>query len=608
MGEGAGPLTPALPYRPRLFGVIVVLLISPTAVRGGVLVQDPDTVSGQSQDTVAAQVPDSLAQVLATEEDTIVGSFPVFPELAANAPGVMYRWTNAEILNSGALTIGDLLEILPEPDPIRAGFLEGPQTSVFGGSGPAGYRMGVDGYLFVPFGGASVDQHRLDLVSQEGLVMVREPGGVRLVAEPYRNRKRDPYSRIEAGTGDRNSNLLRGLLSARLKSALFGFGFDRVDTNGILGPGQRSVIYGSLSHELPAGIWGQAEVRRTSVRRDAFDSASRTDWVARLRKSFAGGWHADVIAGSGYLKIEQFVPEGEPDSLFPELNLDAQQLTFRGARATEGYRAIAVARFWGGETVPTYETEAVLEFDVGPLSVYGSGSYVAWDEFNTAAGYAGGRLRLPLGVHLLAEVEGGERGLINENPVPRVKFDRWTVGGELRIGTWSFGGKGGRWGIEPSPALGVPFDTGGALPGGTVGIVEAWAGGKLLSLFGGALTAAGRYRTRDPGFFYYWPQTDLWAEGKYHLRMFEDQLEVILRAVGGVRGTMRIPNPDPGGDPVISTPDLNWVWSEVIVRVRDARVFLTYELFDSEIGPGDIPGFSLPRGRTHFGVKWEFWN
>ena len=620
MGEGASPLTRSRrPDRPHLAVIALALLVVP-GPGDGAAAQEPDSVALQPQDTSAIAAADSLALAdsLAQAADTVavdtvvVRFFPLFPAPASRRPGVMFRWTNADILNTGALTLGDLLEILPDPDPVRAGFLEGPQTSVFAGGGPASFRLSIEGYEIVPMGGGAFDQHQVDLVSQGGARLIRAPGGTQLVVETFRNSRPDAYSRIEAGTGDRNANLLRGYFSAWAAGNLIGFGLDRVDTRGLpdLGQSERTVVYGSLARELPAKIWGQVEVRSTTINRDNFPSPRRTDWIARLRREFGAGWFADVVAGTGSVTERQVVPAGEPDSLFPDLKFDVQQLAVRGARVASRYQATALVRVWGGGgVVPNLESEASLELEVGPLSFYGAGSYSTWDAFDAAAAYAAARLQLPLGLRLLAEVEEGDRGLYYAVPLAREEFSRWTVGGELEIGSWTLGAQGGRWRVQPSPAIGVPWDTGGALPGGTVGIVEGWANGKLFELFGGAITAAARYRTRDPGFFLYWPQDEWQAEGKYHLRMFGDQLEIILRTVGGIRGPMRVPAPTGGAlDAVVSTPDLSWLWSEAVVRVRDARLFFSYEIFDSELGAQDLPGFGLPRARTHFGLKWEFWN
>ena len=51
-----------------------------------------------------------------------------------------------------ALDLGGYLEFGPWMTPVRAGFLEGPGTFVFAGSGSPSLQYSIDGYEFVPLG------------------------------------------------------------------------------------------------------------------------------------------------------------------------------------------------------------------------------------------------------------------------------------------------------------------------------------------------------------------------------------------------------------------------------------------------------------------------
>ena len=568
--------------------------------------QEADSLPAAVADSAAIEAADTAGLV----DSLIVPSFPLFPEPASAEPGVLARWDLSDLLNTGSLTFGDLIERVPFLTPIRAGFLEGPQAEVFAGSGSAGLRASLDGYQLVPLFGGPLDTHLISLTELQEVRLIREPGGTHAALQTYRRDRPEAYSRIAGGTGDRRANLFRGYLSSQLSSMLFTFSFDRVDTRGdpILGSSRRTVVDASIAHQLPAGLWGQLETRLTSTERDSFPSPRQTDWIVRLRRSFGDEWHADLVGGSSSLTEQQDVPFGQPDSLFPDREASARQLGLRAAYSSGRVISYGSVRLWDGDGVPSFEPELSLEVALGPAQVFASGQYADWGSFNTAGGYAALQIQLPLGLRAMVEAEEGDRGLYNAVPVRLEEFSRWTAGAELEVGGLTLGGRGGRWRVGPSPSLGQPYDEGTTLPGGTVGVVEVFASAPVVRLLGGDVFLGGRYRNREPGFFLYWPQTDWRLEGEYILRKAEGQLEIILRGVGGVRGPMRVPDEGLGEDQFRLTENLGWLWSEAIIRVKDVHLFLTYEVFDSPGGPSDIPGMPLPRARTHFGLKWEFWN
>ncbi|UCF18228.1 MAG: hypothetical protein JSU87_09700, partial [Gemmatimonadota bacterium] len=267
--------------------------------------QEPDSVAAPDSLAVAdslgapgpeAQEPDSLAT-----DSVEVRYFPLFPDPASSAPGAVITWELPDILAHGGLSFADLVEFTPYLDPVRVGFLEGPQATVFAGSGPIGLRYNADGYEIAPLVGGPLDLHQIPLVEVERLRLIREPGGYRTASQGYRNRRGEPYSRIEAGTGLRQTNLLRAILSSRVGGAVVGLGFDRIDTNGSpeLGSFARNFVWLNLAYQLPGQVWGQLEWRNTSSDRESLPTPKRRDWILRLRRTFGDAWYADIIAGSG---------------------------------------------------------------------------------------------------------------------------------------------------------------------------------------------------------------------------------------------------------------------------------------------------------------------
>ncbi len=605
MGAGPVGLTPARAGR--------FLRIGASAIAGitGLLTL---AFSGSAAWAAQGQAPPAGQQQAADSvaADTLpVPTFPIFPEPATQEAGVAASWELPDLLANGALSFADLLEFTPSLVPVRAGFMEGPQAAVFAGRGAAGLQVDLDGYRWVPLAGGPLDLHLLSLVELQRVQLNREPGGYRVSATSYRNERRDPYSRIEAGTGDADTNLLRAFLSSRIARAAIGFGYDRVDTRGRaeLGEAERDVVWASLAHPLPWDLWGQLEYRSSSSARQAFPSQDRSDLILRVRRDFGDGWHADLVAGAASFKQDSVrTPNTRAAIPAPEPNVSAKQLALRAARVSERWRAQLALRGWDGEGVPRFAPEAALELQVGPASLYASGRYAYWKDFHSAAGYAGLNLQLPLGLRLLAEVEEGDRGLFGRLPRRRLSFTRWTAGAELRLWGWRVGGRAGRWRADPSPALGPPVDSLIALPGGTAGVLEVWASGPVLKLFGGTLEALGRYQTRDAVRFLYWPEEDWSAGGRYHVLALGEQLEVRLEAIGGIRGAMLVQDLLFDTGLLSSSGQLNWFRAEAVVRVKDVHIFYNYEFFDASPSTADVPGLVLPTARAHFGVKWAFWN
>jgi hypothetical protein len=182
------------------------------------------------------------------------------------------------------------------------------------------------------------------------------------------------------------------------------------------------------------------------------------------------------------------------------------------------------------------------------------------------------------------------------------------VGAELTVlGDYNLGGRVGRWRVERSVGVGPPVDS-ISLPGGTVGVAEAWLTGPVSRLFGGRLELGARFRTHEEGLFLYWPKWDWRFEGEYRVLALNDQLQVWLKGIGGVRGPMYVPDESLGPGAARNSSNLNYLRGEAVVRIKDMFIYYNYEYFDALGDPRDVENVRLRTARYHFGLKWEFWN
>ncbi len=565
---------------------------------------------GEPADTSAA----SSEQVdVGMDADSVAPpAFPLFARPPARSPEIARRWSFAELKMIPALDLGGYLEFGPWMTPVRAGFLEGPGTFVFAGSGSPSLQYSIDGYEFVPLGSGYLDTHQLSVVEVEQLDLLREPGGYRLSSRSYRRSRSDAYSRVEGGTGDRSTNIIRAALATEIFGGPWGFGFDRLDTRGSdeNGSMERTTIWGKISYPLMAGIWGQFEYRRTVMGRDSLAAPDRTDIVFRFRAPLGSGWSADLIGGRASETITPAGAEDLPDSLVTKPSFAATQLAARVGRESEHWGLSASVRALGGDGVPDFLNEASVRVDLGPLGILGRGRWESWSDFIASSGYAILRLALPARLSASLEAEDGARGLWGVQPAAsREFFTRVTAGAGFRSGLWDLLVRGGRWRVDPSTGLGAPFDSAAVVGGGTVTVFEARGRMPLFRLFKGQVSAGGFYQIREAGAFLYWPKDQWYVEGRYHLQPVKGQLDILFTGQGGVRGAMLVQDANAGPGFFFPNEDLNWFRGEVVIRVKDVHIFWDFTGYNSLTGlPSDIPGFPFPTSRSHFGLKWEFWN
>lgn len=312
-----------------------------------------DTVRAESADSAAAQPPSEASgdSLVAIPPDSL---YRVLPRMTQGAParpesGVTV-WNRQDLLANRALTLTELLAQEPDLLPLRFGDMGAPQAVV--GAGLVGGRVRVfsDGYELLPLSGANPALERISIGGLERVRVERGGGELRIhltSLEPFDSR---PMSRVEAGTGDLDTNIFRGtFIHPRALGGSLGVTLERLDTQGPGGdePGARQGVM--LRYALHGGDdwslsmdWrrGGAEIALDTARIPP--SATRTDWTLRARSRLSDAVTGELFAGGASLSAED-------DGRTP-LDLDRSQYGVRLSFDT--HRPPDPPRFRRVETVP----------------------------------------------------------------------------------------------------------------------------------------------------------------------------------------------------------------------------------------------------------------
>ncbi|MDX1647579.1 MAG: hypothetical protein R3304_10580 [Longimicrobiales bacterium] len=286
-------MTPTLSHRrlPVLFALTFALggpaATGPAPLAG----QEPPDTLGADTLTVAdsALVADSAAAVtdsLGLQElpdslsaDTIFYNLPIpSQDVPASFATGIWDWDRHDVMASGAHTLAELFEEIPGLIPLLGGDYGTPLAMAAFGRGAGGYRVIRDGFELYPVDGSVPNLQQISLAGIQRVRLDRSMGQAVVELWSYRHDDGRPFSLIEAGTGDLDTNLFRGVYTD--PTALMGsvaVGLERVDTRG------------------PAPSEG----------------GNRTGAWARYQYHFgpSAGIAVDYRSGSSQTQVEQYAPE-----------------------------------------------------------------------------------------------------------------------------------------------------------------------------------------------------------------------------------------------------------------------------------------------------------
>lgn len=344
----------------------LVLLVPPSSSSGQVI---PDSVRAR-RDTIPAP-PDSLGpqedpEAQQTPRDSVApqDTLPALrlPELARPLPSGwgtgVWLWDREAILASRANTLTELVGLVPGMVLLRGGDYGMPTSVTAFGAGGDRIRVFRDGIELFPLEGSTPDLTRIGLAGLSSVRVVRSVGEVRIEVERILGEGGRPFSLVEAGTGDLNTNIFRGTFAApRALGGSLSLALDRVDTRGPFGQEPGSASGGWVRYGHGIGSRGSILVdfsRMSSNRGELFvpESVSRTDWAVRSRWRLAPGLAADFFYASASLDTDS--------TALLDFGVEARKQA-GGILSFEGGGVRALGRFQKNSGAGIPETSASLE-------------------------------------------------------------------------------------------------------------------------------------------------------------------------------------------------------------------------------------------------------
>jgi hypothetical protein len=641
------------------------VMVGPASARGQVI---PDTIPPPDTIQVVETPGDTLGLQTAADsispEDTIPAAY--LPELTTPHPAAwstgVWEWDREGILGSRAVTLAGLLSEIPGVVPLRGGDLGMPVSVTAFGAGGGRVRVFRDGVEMLPLEGSVTDLARVGLSGLESVRVIRAVGEVRIEVKSIFSVGGRPYSFIEAGTGDLNTNILRGTFAhPRALGGVAHFSMERLDTQGPLAiePG----VSQGASFRYGRSLWGRGVIAldyygRSTDRGTIYDPkrAGRSDLSLRTRWELPKGFVADLFYASSSAGTEK------PDT-FPFLNDSRTQVGALVSFESSRFRALSQVRRLSGEGLPG--TAARLEAAAGVGRYGGLGGEYEWESWEERS-VSRNRIRAwtaPLfGLSLFGERGSGDWGVpylparqstppdsVGEGEEPPAIDTFAAVVPGPRFGTH----KGTRYGLEfnwrglslagarlkvESDSLfllGLPTDRSGATaPGGTR---EGFEVSARIPLYPQGLSLVGSYQRwdqledawttpedsaatpepvpEDQAPWRYLPRFTYQGALSFHNAFLPTgNLEVWFD--GGVWGRepMAVPFPEEvevGEEIRLVQPMVQFYQSWYLrlqIRVVTVRAFFMWENITLREGNQDFPGRLQPATRSVYGIRWTLWN
>lgn len=522
----------------------------------------------------------------------------------------VWVWDQKSFLLEATTTLADLLDRIPGIWTVRTGLLLQPEAGSFAGSTANRVEIILDGYVLDPLTESTMDLGKIELVNIESVRIERRIGLIRIHIETIVPQDNRAYTRIEAGVGEPESNLFRGILLApKLFIGPLGVAIDRMDTDGFRREEPADQFAGWLKWSYIRGKSGlQVEYRRMSTDRDPvvpWDSEhTRDDLIARLRFNIRDGFVADVFGGKS--SFEQDTADvGEAEDTIPKITDSTVQWGGRVSFTAPLFWARGSIRFRDNEALPSMQMDGAGGIKIGErASVSAEVTQADWRDAGNALWYSvHGQITPIAGIRAFAEYTGGSRGAAYVyGPLETRTFVNeqtgYRAGAEITWRGFNVGAALLHSKADSTPVFGLPFDdstrvfTGHDANGWEIsGTSPTWRG---FSLYGNVVNWL-----EGVGIFM---PTRLYRAGlQLHTSPLRSgNLEIFGRIEAAHRGSVLTHT----GDVLAADDNID---AYLQIRIIDVRLF---GRFEDLMGAHhtDIPGRQITGPRIFYGVKWQFWN
>ena len=583
--------------------------------------------------------PDS-AQAEAALDSVPEGVFYNLPEFADAIPAGWHTgvwvWDVEDIMASAANTLAELVAEVPGVITLLAGDYGTPAAFSAFGTGGGGVRIIRDGFEVFPLEGGVADLQRVGLGGIWRVKLYRSGG--ESVVEMWSLQHEDgrPYTLVEAGTGDLDTNVFRGTFaSPDALGGSIGVALERADTRGRRReePGSRTGSWVRYQLHKGDGAGLALEFRRMSSRSQVPDYASdltRTDVTIRGRlRPFPGGVLEAYTGRSSHTVADTRTPylrEGGRRS----------QHGLRVSATRSGVWGRGAYRLFGGDEALEHRLDGSVGFTRAGLGgVEAHYTRAGWSGTSTSSQGGRGWIEALPGVTLFGSVDSGTYGARTGPPLDVIP---------VRDSSYVFDPT--VLPIAPGPVFGVTERT-AFRGGGAISLFGATASGALLRADSdvhlplgiepdrGAPLVVGAARTGwEVWGSFPMPLTGLRLEGSFQQwaspgpylpkhsyggafrfqRIFMESGNFELRFSLGVRAhdamLVSVPVPE-GEDPATAlqtVPSFQSWYGRVLIRVVSARLFINWEnmLVNDELQ--NFPDRLLFATRTSYGLRWTMWN
>ena len=597
--------------------------------------EPPDTVLvGDSIATILLGAIDSsgVADTLIGEDsvsaDTIFYNLPrpKTSEPASFATGV-WEWDRADIMADGANNLAELFHALPGVIALLGGDYGTPSSLTAFGLGGGGYRILRDG-LEVYAAEGSVPN--LQLIGLAGISRVRLDRSMgQMLIEMWSHEYEDgrPFSIIEAGTGDLDTNLFRGTYADPV--ALGGsvaVGLERMDTRG---RGQERTEAGNRT-----GSWARYQVhvgdrfgialnyrgfstqtkvpeyKPVTTRSDVSARAAYQPMEGLTLTAFAGQSTSSIDAAADSLLILDDSRSEFGGSLGVErgmLWLRSSYRSFEGSLPSgrmEARSGLSHHR-WGGVSGRWSSSK----WNNREVSSFGARAWLKPTTFATIfASYEDGSYGSRVGF-----LSGGIPSVDQNSPVAQatasiVNRTGGRAGVVIGVGGAALGGSALYRSADQVLPLGLELDDGATAEAGLER--NGYEGIVVLPIFLRGLTLEGSYQFWDEEAPYQ-PRQIYRGSFQFH-RVFLESENLELWASLGVRGhdpmLTFVENNEIGDGSLARVPFYQSWYMQAQVRIVTVRLWLGMDNITLRRNLQMYPDRLLPYGRSFFALRWDLWN